>query len=143
MNRENPFVTILIFGILVVTGYIAIAKDFTVINFPERPPQAVESVGGGQGVNRFTSFASSTAITVTTSSTFVTATNTSSTYRRISNLGAAAVYCSVKDGAAASLNTGLVVYASSTVEMTADNNPYQGAINCIASQNNTVTFLEI
>ena len=141
-NRENPFVTILIFLLVLLVAYIAVAKDFSPVNFvaPERP---AESVGGGQGVNRFTSFASSTAITVTTASTFVTATNTASTYRRLSNLGAAAVYCNVKDGAAASLNTGLVIYASSTIEMTVDNNPYQGAIHCIASQSNTVTFLEI
>lgn len=134
------------FGIIMGIIVVAAIGAFFIMGGPDPVPPApiveapmVEQVGT---ITNFTSAASSTVVTVTTSSTFVTATNTASVYRRLSNLGPSAVYCSLRNGAAATIQSGLTIFASSTVEMSQDNFPYTGAISCIGHANTLVTFLE-
>lgn len=97
--------------------------------FSQKAPLATAS---GQGLSSFNSFPVSTSSVVTTSATFMIATNTARSFLRISNIGPVAIYCNLKGGIGSPLAyTGMTIFGSSTAEFKVDENPYTGAIYCI------------
>jgi hypothetical protein len=104
---------------------------------------SIDRVGGYAGtISNFNSFSSSSAVTVGTGSTLVTATNTARVALQLSNLANTAVYCNLRRGAAATIQSGLTIFASSTMRFNFDELPYTGAVYCIGHQNSVVTVLE-
>lgn len=124
---------------LVVAGWAtALLTRVTpvVVNVPDR-----EVTLSGAGAEFYT-VASSSAITVQTSSTLVTATSTARSYLAIVNDGSNVVYLNFDDKAAVA-NSGVRLNANGgTLELNSEN-LYKGAIRAIASGGTSViTFLE-
>lgn len=86
------------------------------------------------------SIGSSTGVLCGTSSTQLIATSTSRNFLSVSNISPNIVYLSF--GGPAALNSGMALYASSTMRLD-QNALYAGAIYCIASSNSSTTLLEL
>lgn len=91
-----------------------------------------EKLGASINIAPVQAFSTSTSVTVTTSNTLVFATS-SRTYLAITNGGPQSVWLNLT-GTAATVNTGILLTASSTYEMSTEKgNPYYGAINAISA----------
>lgn len=83
--------------------------------------------------NLFFVVATSTSETVQTTNTLVLATSTGRTWARIANTASNNITCIYNNGAAATINNGFIIAASSTFEMNQLSEPvYTGAVSCIS-----------
>lgn len=101
-----------------------------------------QNLGGGNTITNTSSFATSSAVTVTTSATIIAATSTSRVYMRLTNNSGVTVSCSLKFGTAPTNGTGLLLYASSSYAFEVDQNPYTGPVTCIAPSSASVAVIE-
>ena len=130
--------SVLVLGALFIGGY-AVHVDRQLNALQEK----LETVGSPE-TNRIQSYTRSTGVVVSTSSTEVAATNTARTLLRISNIASKPIYCKMRSGdlnQAAVMYEGMLVAASSTVEITGEN-LYTGPVNCIAESSASTTVLE-
>lgn len=90
----------------------------------------------------FSSYASSSSALITTSSKMVAATNTARTSLEIANIAGKPIYCNLSRGAPAVMYKGLTIFASTTRQIFTQDNPYTGAVHCIAEANASTTIIE-
>lgn len=93
-----------------------------------------ESTGGIPALGPSFTTSSSTAYLLTTTSVRVMATSSNRTWASFSNNSAEAVYLMFNQDNAAVVNTGILVAASSTYQITGDN-LYVGSVRALASSN--------
>lgn len=99
----------------------------------------------GPVLTRFFTYSTSSSKLVANSSTLVVATNTARAYLEISNIASKPIYCSMLGGdqnQAAVMYSGMTIFASSTMYIRSDSNPYTGPVYCIAEANASTTILE-
>lgn len=84
---------------------------------------------------------SSKETVASTTSSQILATSTSRLWANISNLSGTAITCRFDGGAPASLNRGILINASSTYEINA-NNLYLGSVDCISQGATANLFVE-
>lgn len=123
--------------LLAVSLLSAIAAVFTLGYTPSVSVHIADAQG--PQINPWVSYASSSAVLITSTSAIVSATNTARVYERISNLSGVTIYCNMQQGKPAIAYSGLAIFASSTYAIQSDENPYRGAITCIAPTGNAST----
>jgi hypothetical protein len=112
---------------VIIAGLLAIAL-VTFLNLKK-----ADKFGGATDYAAISSFNTSTAVNVTTSNSLIQAT-TSRQYCIISNNSAFSVYLALTGDAAATANSGILLSASTTFEISQEkNNLYAGAIRGIAT----------
>lgn len=97
--------------------------------------QAPAKLGSDIGAEGFVRAASSTFVSLTTTSLQVAATNTARTYLRVTNTNTAgAIFCNADRGAPAVATSGIAVSPGGTVTFDPDDtNLYRGQLNCIGN----------
>jgi hypothetical protein len=126
-----------VFGLgIVFLAVILLAMAYGAIKNPN-----TDSRAGSVEVNRITAYASSSAVTLGTSSTYVTATSTSRVYLKITNVGSNYVCLNFNDKAAVDCEGVYLGQGDSFVS--SGENLYTGAIRGIANTGATaITFIE-
>src|SRR3990167_11232419 len=113
--------------------YILAAGVVILVLFSALSNSNGRKLGSGITVPTQSTFSTSTAVTVTTSTTFVQGTTTR-TYMAFSNAGPQSIWLQLRGDAPAVINQGILLTASSTYVVGVEaGNPYYGTIRAISA----------
>lgn len=122
---------------IMTVGMLLAALVLVVVGVVSQKPQTVGA--SGQTITPFVRFGFATSTLIGAASQLVDATNTARVYLRLSNLSGVTIYCS--DRASAAPYTGMAVFASSTLSVVTDENPYTGPLYCVSPSGAASTTL--
>lgn len=120
-------------GLLCMAG-VAYLLGLGILVMRQQLPQQQQNIGDVNGVP-FTVVDIASSTTVTSASKLVLGTSTSAQYRRFTNNSGNTIYLSFINGSDAVVNTGVVLFASSTIALS-DESLYRGAVTAVSAGGN-------